>query len=396
MKVIGLISGTSVDGIDAALVEITGKNLDLKIELLNCQTYPYPPELKTQIIEICHNKALTMAQLAQLDDAIAHNFAIAAKNIQQQFPTATLIGSHGQTVYHRPPFFKTGGRGDRETGRQSFSSIGYSMQLGRGEVIANTTGIPTVCNFRAADIAAGGHGAPLVSKIDVALLSDQNKHRVVQNLGGIANLTYLPPRNDPDWQQKICGWDTGPANVLIDLAIHQLTNGKHSYDRNGEFAALGKPCKKLVQKWLEQEYFLQSPPKSTGRELFNQNYLDRCQQDAEAEKLSDTDWLATITELTVASIVHSYHTFLPQIPDEVLLCGGGSHNAYLRQRLQGELTSAKILTTDEVGLNGDYKEAIAFAILAYWRYYCNFPGNLTQVTSANKPMLLGDIYLPQF
>ena len=270
------------------------------------------------------------------------------------------------------------------------------MQLGRGEVIANLTGIPTVSNFRVADIAAGGHGAPLVPKIDACLLSHSTKHRAIQNLGGIGNVTYLPPRNHPDWEQKIRGWDTGPANVLIDLAIHQLTDGKQTYDKNGEWAAQGTPCKKLILQWLREDYFLQPPPKSTGRELFNRDYLARCWQDAKTEKLSDADWLATLTELTVASIVHSYQSFLPQIPDEVLLCGGGSRNLYLRQRLQAELPSAKILTTDEVGLNGDHKEAIAFAILAYWRYYCSFPGNLPQVTSANQSMLLGNIHLPRF
>jgi anhydro-N-acetylmuramic acid kinase len=384
MKVIGLISGTSIDGIDAALVEITGQDLALEIQLLNVQTYAYPTALKSKILEVCHNQPISMAELAQLDDAIAYQFAIAAQTIQQGYSTAELIGSHGQTVYHRPPM-----KAD------SNFALGYSMQLGRGALIANLTGIPTVSNFRVADIAAGGHGAPLVSKIDVCLLSHPTQHRAIQNLGGIGNLTYLPPRNHPDWEQKIRGWDTGPANVLIDLAIAEITQGEQTYDRNGEFASQGKPCQKLVQQWLQQDYFLQPPPKSTGRELFNQNYLDRCWQDAQAENLSDADWLSTITELTVASIVHSYQTFLPQIPDEIFLCGGGSHNLYLRQRLQAELTSAQILTTDEIGLNGDFKEAISFAILAYWRYYCNFPGNLPQVTSANKPMLLGEIHHPQ-
>jgi anhydro-N-acetylmuramic acid kinase len=410
MKVIGLISGTSIDGIDAALVEITGQDLTLEIQLLKAQTYNYPAALKSKIIEVCHNRPISMTELAELDDAIAYQFAIAAQNIQQGYSTAELIGSHGQTVYHRPPFSKEEGRRKKEekvftreensnlTPHFSIlipsSSIGYSMQLGRGALIANLTGIPTVSNFRVADIAAGGHGAPLVSKIDVCLLSHPTQHRVIQNLGGIGNLTYLPPRNHPDWEQKIRGWDTGPANVLIDLAIAKITQGEQTYDRNGEFASQGKPCQKLVEQWLQQDYFLQPPPKSTGRELFNQDYLEQCRQDAEAE-ISDADWLATLTELTVASIVYSYQTFLPQIPEAIFLCGGGSRNLYLRQRLQAELTSTQILTTDEVGIDGDFKEAISFAILAYWRYYCNFPGNLPQVTSANKPMLLGEIHHPQ-
>ena len=156
----------------------------------------------------------------------------------------------------------------------------------------------------------------------------------------------------------------------------------------------GAPCNKLVSRWLKEDFFLQPPPKSTGRELFGSEYLAKCWQEAQVENLNDADFLATLTELTVASIVHSYRTFLPQIPQEILLCGGGSNNLYLRQRLQAELTSAKVLTTDQVGLNGDYKEAIAFAILGYWRSQCSFTGNLPRVTGAKQPMLLGEIHYP--
>ena len=381
MKVIGLMSGTSVDGIDTVLVDIEGKKLDLKLQLLAGETNPYPPKLREKILKVGSGEPLSIAELATLDDAIADNFAQAAQHIQQGYPQAELIGSHGQTVYHRPP-------------GSSQQKLGYSLQLGRGEVIANSTGIPTVSNFRVADIAAGGQGAPLVSKVDAYLLSHPNKYRAVQNIGGIGNVTYLPPNSELNWEQEVFGWDTGPGNVLLDLAVQKLTDGHQTYDRNGEWAAQGTPCQKLVDRWLKQDFFLQPPPKSTGRELFGSDYLARCWQEAQEETLSDADWLATLTEFTVASIVNSYRTFLPQIPDEVLLCGGGSRNLYLRQRLQAELTSAKVLTTDEVGLNGDYKEAIAFAILAYWRFHCSLPGNLPQVTGAKQPMLLGEIHHP--
>ncbi len=379
MKVIGLISGTSIDGIDTVLVEIEGEKLDLKVQLLAGETYPYPPQIREKILRVCSGHPLSMEELAGLDDAIAYNFAQAAQQIQQEYPQAELIGSHGQTVYHRPP---------------ENSQLGYSLQLGRGELIANTTGITTVSNFRVADIAAGGQGAPLVSKIDAYLLTHPHKHRTVQNLGGIGNVTYLPPNSELNWEREVFGWDTGPGNVLLDLAVQKLTDGHQTYDRNGEWAAQGHPCHKLVHRWLEQDFFLQPPPKSTGRELFGSDYLARCWQEAQEETLTEADWLATLTEFTVASIVHSYRTFLPRMPDEVLLCGGGSRNLYLRQRLQGELTSAKVLTTDEVGLNGDYKEAVAFAILAYWRYHCSVSGNLPQVTGAKQPMLLGEIHHP--
>ena len=372
MIVIGLMSGTSVDGIDAAVVKISGTEEDLKVKLLAGETFAYPKKLRDEILAVCEGKALSIAQFAELDDAIALQFANAAQKIRSQH-SAELIGSHGQTIYHRPP---------------EANQLGYSLQVGRGELIAHLTGIKTVADFRSADIALGGEGAPLVPKIDACLLSHPTKSRAIQNLGGIGNVAYLPPKTS---NQTQFGWDTGPGNVLIDMAVARLTNGTKTYDHDGQWAAQGSPYLPLVNQWLQQDFFQQPPPKSTGRELFSQDYLERCWQEMERAQLSDRDCLATITELTVASIVHSYQHFLPQIPDRVLLCGGGSKNSYLRQRLQAELTSARISTTDEVGIDSNFKEAIAFAVLAYWRVK-SIPGNLPQVTGATRSVLLGDIY----
>ncbi|WP_414566637.1 MULTISPECIES: anhydro-N-acetylmuramic acid kinase [unclassified Anabaena] len=383
-RVIGLISGTSVDGIDAALVEISGADLDLKIELLAGETYPYTPVLKEKILALCAGEAISMAELAEIDDAIACAFAQAAQNIQTGHPPATLIGSHGQTVYHKPP-----------KQLSNFNSpptrpLGYSLQIGRGALIAHLTGITTVSNFRVADIAIGGHGAPLVPRVDAFLLSHPQIGRCIQNLGGIGNVAYIPPRSDHNWLEKICGWDTGPGNSLLDLAVQHLSAGTKTYDENGNWAASGTPCHPLVEKWLQQDYFHLPPPKSTGRELFGVAYLQQCLQDAESSQLSPADLLATLTELTVASIAHSYQTFLPQMPQQVLLCGGGSRNLYLKQRLQSLLPSVPVMTTDEVGLNADFKEAIAFAVLAYWRQL-GIPGNLPAATGAPYEVLLGEI-----
>jgi anhydro-N-acetylmuramic acid kinase len=380
MKVIGLMSGTSVDGIDAVVIEVNGKETDLQVDLLAGETFAYPQELRDKILAVCAGEAISLAELAILDDAIATQFAAAASQISAQHSPVELIGSHGQTVYHRPPILVN-----------NTKQLGYSLQIGRGELIAQLTGIKTVSNFRAADMALEGEGAPLVPKIDACLLSHPTKTRAVQNLGGIGNVAYLPPNQLPNWEQKICGWDTGPANALLDLAVARLTNGSQTYDHNGQWAAQGIPNQELVAKWLKQEFFQQPPPKSTGRELFGQDYLEQCWQDLEQAQLNDSDRLATLTELTVASIVHSYREFLPTMPEQVLLCGGGSRNLYLRQRLQVELTSAQIMTTDEVGIDGKFKEAIAFAVLAYWRIN-NIPGNLPQVTGAKRPALLGDIH----
>lgn len=411
-RVIGLISGTSVDGIDAALVDITGTDNDLKVELIAGETYPYPDELRKQILAVCGGAAISMAQLAELDDAIALAFARSAQNIQINHAPAQLIGSHGQTIFHRPPR-EIGGQKDKKTTRQGESTsplppfsylpntqypipnthLGYSLQIGRGAVIAQITGIPTVVNFRAADIAAGGQGAPLVPKVDAYLLSDPQESRCVQNIGGIGNVAYLPPRLKPSWQQEIRGWDTGPGNTLLDLAVQHLTDGAKTYDQDGNWAASGTPCSELVEQWLSEDFFKQLPPKSTGRELFGFEYLHRCLADVEPYRLSSADLLATLTELTVASIVKEYSTFLPHLPDRVLLCGGGSRNLYLKRRLQNHLQPVPVLTTDEVGLSADFKEAIAFAVLAYWRTL-GIPGNLPQVTGAHAEVLLGDVYLP--
>jgi anhydro-N-acetylmuramic acid kinase len=386
MYCIGLISGTSVDGIDAALVEITGTDIELQVKLIAGETFPYPAQLREQILAVCGGQSLSMAEFAELDDAIATQFALAARKIQMGNLPAQLIGSHGQTVFHRPPFLEE---------RENQSKIGYSLQLGRGEVIANLTGIPTVCNFRAADLAAGGQGAPMVSKIDACLLSHPTLYRCVQNIGGIGNVTYLPARQQSDWEQSVCGWDTGPGNALLDLAVSKLTGGRQTFDKDGNWAAQGMPAQELVERWLTHDFFQQSPPKSTGRELFSEAYLETCWQEAQTYRLNEADWLATLTELTVASIVHSYRTFLPRMPDEVLLCGGGSRNRYLRRRLEEKLAGeAKVLTTDEVGVSADAKEAIAFAVLAYWRFCCSFPGNLPHVTGAKQAVLLGEIHLP--
>lgn len=380
-KVIGLISGTSVDGIDAALVEISGRELDLKVELLAGATYPYPAELREKILALCAGEAVSMAELAEIDDAIAFAFAQAAENIQIGHQPASLIGSHGQTVYHRPP------QGSREKGKNS--ALGYTLQLGRGALIAHVTGITTVSNFRVADIAIGGHGAPLVPRVDAYLLSHPQEARCIQNIGGIGNVAYIPPRRD-NWREKMRGWDTGPGNSLLDLAVEHLTNGAKTYDENGQLAAIGTPCQPLVEQWLAQDYFQLPPPKSTGRELFGVAYLQQCLQDAEAYQLSAADIMATLTELTAASIVHSYRTFLPQLPDRILLCGGGSRNLYLKQRLQFLLPSIPVETTDEAGVSADFKEAIAFAVLAYWRQL-DIPGNLPSATGAPKEVLLGEI-----
>ncbi|WP_365939888.1 anhydro-N-acetylmuramic acid kinase [Moorena sp. SIO3I8] len=284
-------------------------------------------------------------------------------------------------------------KGEQPANLQPVTTLGYSLQLGRGEVIAEITGIKTISNFRVADIAAGGEGAPLVPKIDACLLRSSTHNRCIQNIGGIGNVTYLPV-SEGNWLEQVYGWDTGPGNALLDLAVEYFTNGRKTYDYNGEWAASGTPCEALVEQWLAQEFFNIPPPKSTGRELYGIDYLKQCLVESEAYNLAPADFLATLTELTVASIVESYRNFLPQMPDQVLLCGGGASNLYLKQRLQIRLDSVPVLTTDQVGLSRDFKEAIAFAVLAHWRNL-GIPGNLPQVTGASEAVCLGNLYSPR-
>lgn len=403
-RVIGLMSGTSVDGIDAALVDISGNDLDIKVELIAGETFPYPVELREKILAVCAGESISMLELAELDDNIARAFAEAAQKIQLGYKAATLIGSHGQTVYHRPATREVGngklGMGSQKKSPIQYSEpgtevkMGYSLQLGRGSLIANMTGITTVSNFRIADINVGGQGAPMVPKIDAALLSHPLEVRCIQNIGGIGNVTYLPARSG-DWLEEILGWDTGPGNSLLDLAVTHLTDGAKTYDKDGEWAASGVPCQTLVEQWLQQYFFHLLPPKSTGRELFGVSYLHQCLADASAYELSPADFLATLTELTAASIVQSYRDFLPKMPHRVLLCGGGSRNLYLKRRLEVLLETSTVQTTDDLGLNGDSKEAIAFAVLAYWRKI-GVPGNLPHTTGARHEVLLGEVNIPGF
>jgi len=369
---IGLMSGTSVDGIDAALVEISDRQSHLQTNLIAGHTYPYPADLRSEILAVCAGEPRSLQQICELDDRIASCFAEAAIAISDKSERKPdLIGYHGQTVFHRPP-----------VGNQ----MGYTVQLGRGAVIAELTGVTTVSDFRVADIEAGGQGAPLVSILDVLLLSDPTKYRVCQNIGGISNLTYLPP-NAIEKQDQVFGFDNGTGNVLMDMATQKLFGV--SYDNDGEIARQGNPDLELINQWLKQEFFVIAPPKSTGRELFSPDYL--AARLAECQDLSNYDILATLTEFTARAIAKSYRDFLPVFPDEVLIGGGGGRNGYLMERLQDLLKPAIVKRTDDFGMSGDSKEAIAFALLGYLRLK-ERAGNLPSVTGAKRSVLLGKIY----
>ncbi len=376
---IGLMSGTSVDGIDAALVEIIDRHDKLETNLIAGYTYPYAPDLRAEILAVCAGEVRSLQQICELDDRIAESFAQAAIAIMAKGDRLPdLIASHGQTVFHRPPVCSS------QNGKKT--NLGYTIQLGRGAVIAELTGLQTVSDFRVADIEAGGQGAPLVSMLDVLLFSDPTKYRVCQNIGGISNLTYLPP-NSLENQAQVFGFDNGAGNVLIDMATQKLFG--QPFDRDGAIARQGKPNLTIIEKWLEQEFFVATPPKSTGRELFSPDYLEKCL--SECQSLTNYGILATLTEFTAMAIAKSYRDFLPVFPDEVLIGGGGGRNGYLMERLQELLTPAIVKRTDDFGMSGDSKEAIAFAVLGYLRIK-ERSGNLPSVTGAKQSVLLGKIF----
>lgn len=380
MRVIGLISGTSVDGIDVALVEIEGEGYDLQANVLSGFTAPYPDDLRQRILSVCAGQPMALADLADLDEAIAHQFAQAAQRVIDRTGPVDLVASHGQTVFHRPV------QGER---------LAYSVQLGRGASLVRRLGVPTVSNFRQADIDAGGEGAPLVPIVDLCLLSHPQQRRCVQNIGGIGNVTYLPAwdRSQSPQPPAILGWDTGPGNSLIDIAMATLSEGTLTYDADGAWAAQGTPCQELIHDWLQHPYLHQPPPKSTGRELFGWEYFQHCYAAAQHRGLSPTDIVATLTQFTAATIAQSYRSFLPALPDTILVGGGGCRNPVLMAHLQAEFPEIPVNPTDAAGMPASDKEAIAFAVLGYWRWQ-GFPGNLPAVTGARSAVCLGDLHQP--
>lgn len=376
MLVIGLMSGTSVDGIDAALVEIDGAPPSLRVDLLAFQTWPWPPTLRERILRACQPNGADARELCRLNVEIGEAFADAALSLLSDSGAGPrqvdLIGSHGQTIWHEVA----------EDGR-----VIATLQLGEGAVIAERTGIPTICNFRARDVAAGGQGAPLVAYVDWLLLRHPHRVRAVQNIGGIANVTFLPPEASPE---DVIAFDTGPGNMLIDLAAAYASGGELPYDRDGMLATQGAVDRELLAQWLRHPYFHRPPPKTTGRELFGQAAFEAYKQEAMARGLSGADLVASLTALTARSIAHAYYAYLPRPVDEVIVGGGGARNPALMAMLREALHPARVLTHDDVGINADAKEAIAFAVLAYETWHGR-PGNLPRVTGARRYVPLGQI-----
>jgi len=376
MLVIGLISGTSLDGIDAALLRIDGPLSAPDWSLVAFRTTPYTSAQRDEI----HHAILRggAAALCRLHAHMGEWFAAAALDLctaaNVPLRDVSWIGSHGQTVYHEPP----------AEGRR-----GATLQLGCAATIAERTRTNVVSDFRSRDVAAGGHGAPLVPWVDGLLFAVPGKARVLVNIGGMANLTRVGPRglNEP-----LLAFDTGPGNVLIDGMVEAATHGRATFDRDGERAAAGTVDEALLDELLRDAYFATPPPKSTGREVFGRQYVTAV---AETRRpATDQDWndlIATMTALTARSIADAIRRWvLPRRVHEVVVTGGGASNPTLLRMLTARLAPVPVLSGREAGIDPDAKEAIAFAALA-WAHAHRLPGNVPEVTGATGPRVLGAV-----
>ena len=375
MIVVGLMSGTSADGTDVAVVHIEGAPPDLRWQLIHFLTVPHPPALREAILQAMHPQTGRVDLLCRLDALLGEQFAQAAlegiRGAQLDPKDVHLIGSHGQTVWHAPT-----------------ETPPSTLQLGKAAIIAERTGIPVVSDFRSRDMAAGGQGAPLVAYVDLLLLQDEHRPRAAQNIGGIGNVTFIPPRDRADLPPL--AFDTGPGNVLIDHLVSRATRGQATYDRDGHFAARGQVDEELLRELLAEPYYRLPPPKTTGRELFTAEYARRIWEKGRARGLSAEDIIATVTALTAHSIAQAYRDFLPAFPQDVVVSGGGANNPVLMAMLRDLLAPARVVPSDAMGLPVDAKEAIAFAILAYETWHGR-PGNLPEATGARARVVLGSI-----
>ena len=383
-RIIGLMSGTSADGIDAAVIRLGEKDDGLSLDVLGYDAVAFPSGLRDRLMEVSDSKAGRTGELCRLHFELGALFAraafIVADSAGRSMEEIDLIGSHGQTVQHLP---------ERE---ERFGvETGATLQIGDPSVIAQRTGVVTVGDFRTADVARGGQGAPLVPYVDYLLFRHPEKARALLNLGGIANLTVLPADPNPD---DVMAFDTGPANMLID-AVARAELGR-DMDADGAAASHGKPSESLVADVLAMPYFERPPPKSTGRELFG----DRCASDlvraGREAGLSSEDLLATATEITVRSIEDACRRFVMPVVmrlDELIVSGGGARNGFLLERLARVLAPVAVSKSDDHGLSSDAKEAVAFAVLAD-RTVRGRPGSLPGATGADRPAVLGKICLP--
>lgn len=380
--VIGLMSGTSLDGMDAALVKLTTNGHAYDLELVHFLSESYAPTIKNKLADLCIPETATIENMSAMNMYLGELFAeITLKLIREANFTVDdilLIGSHGQTIFHQPdPIYLHA------------KPITSTLQIGDIGVIAERTGITTIGDFRTRDMAAGGQGAPLVPYADYTLFKSDRVGRVLVNVGGIANLTILPKQAD---ESDVIAYDTGPGNMLIDAFTSLATDGAQSYDENGALATQGTVSKTWLQKLLQHPYYNLRPPKSTGREMFGLQYAKKLWEQGDAYQLSPYDKIATITALTAQTIATEIKRYVVKFQlEEVLMSGGGSYNSTLMDHLATYLPKGMGLhTTDKYDMSPDAKEAIVFALLGY-QCYNKQTNTLPSVTGAKNKVIMGKI-----
>ncbi len=385
MTVAGIMSGTSADGIDVALVRIVPGKHRAKLTLLAHEGFSFPAELRRAILQAMNAEATSTAELARLNWRLGLAYAEAVKaTLERHRVKLDLVGCHGQTLYHQP-------RAEVYAGRR----FACTWQLGEAAAIAAAAEVPVVSNFRPADMIAGGQGAPLVPLLDYMLFADMKRGRVLQNIGGIANLTAIPAGAGPD---KLIAFDTGPGNMVID-ALAQTLLGKR-FDRNGEFAARGKVLQPVLAEALRNPYFKLKPPRTAGREQFGREYAASFLAECKRKSKRPEDALATATALTAETIARSYKTFVRPgmrgVEVDTIVSGGGAQNrtlmAMLAERL--EPLGSKLAVSGDFGVPAEAKEAMAFALLA-WQTWHHLPGNVPTATGAKRPAILGQVTTAQ-
>ena len=381
-NVIGLMSGTSFDGIDACLVKITGNGLSTEIEIIEFETYPYKEEIRELIFDASKEQTGRVDKICQLNFTLGKLFADAAGQIAEKssipISDIDIIGSHGQTIYHISSLKEKADKKVRST-----------LQIAEPSVIAQETGVTTVGDFRTRDIAAGGEGAPLVPYADFILFGKDGIGRAVQNIGGIANVTFLPAGCSIN---EIIAFDNGPGNMIIDRFAEIITEGKLKYDKDGELASKGKLNQDLLERLCSHPYLSIPPPKSTGREDFGIQFSDNLYEELKRDNVDFLDTITTVTVFTAKSISDSYRKYIqPSYKlSEVVMSGGGVYNPILFQFLKEYLENINIRKVEEFGIPSDAKEALAFAILAN-ETICGNPGNVPSATGARERVVLGKI-----
>ncbi len=377
MKIIGLMSGTSADGVDAALCEIEGAPPQISAKIIDGITLPYPPELRQRVLDVMTIDRSAIDALTEANMAVSNRFAAGALAIIERVGLTAadidLIGSAGQTVWHQV---------------SAAGEVTSTLQLTEPSIIAERTGITTVGNFRQRDVAAGGQGAPLTGYVDWLLLRHPTKWRAVQNIGGIGNVTFLPPLNDRVSQPL--AFDTGPGNALLDVTAATLTSGARQFDDGGALAKGGRVDEDWLDRLLEHPYYRRRPPKTTGRELFSRAMAADLLAEGRKRGLDDSSLMATLTALTATSIADAYQRFAPAPVAEVILGGGGQRNPVLMGLLRDLLAPAEVLSHEDLGIDSKNKEALVFALIAHETWH-NRPGNHPALTGARQATVLGEI-----